>query len=155
LLCDLAGQAGERKKVVNLAAGGYTTFMFNKFFTVARTQGSVLAVVGYLLSPLSWWNDLFINIPLAYLFASLCGMLSASFFMPCMVLGYWLTNIAGLILLHKGAVKIAGNDGLKQYGKAIRNKSFYQGLTDLFGLYNTHYWFGLFWCFKTPVRIHK
>ncbi len=29
----------------------------------------IVAVIGYLLSPLSWWNDLFVNVPLAYLFA--------------------------------------------------------------------------------------
>jgi hypothetical protein len=31
--------------------------------------GGTLALIGYMLSPLSWWNDMFINVPLALAFA--------------------------------------------------------------------------------------
>lgn len=61
-----------------------------------------MAVVGYLLSPLSWWNDLFVNIPLAYVFASAVGLVIHGYFLASMVVGYWITNIAGLIMMHAG-----------------------------------------------------
>ncbi len=72
-----------------------------------RIAGGVLAVVGFLLSPLSWWNDLLINIPLAYLFAVPFGFISRSLFLPAMILGYWLTNLLGFLLMHHG-IKLAG-----------------------------------------------
>ena len=61
-----------------------------------------MALIGYLLSPLSWWNDLFVNVPLALAFAWLISLLFPAAFAACFVLGYWLTNVLGLILLHKG-----------------------------------------------------
>lgn len=61
-----------------------------------------MSTVGYILSPLSWWNDLFVNIPLAYGFAFLFGLISKNLFYPMMILGYWITNIIGLILMHLG-----------------------------------------------------
>jgi hypothetical protein len=67
--------------------------------------GGLLAVVGYILSPLSWWNDAFVNLPLAYLFASLASLVSRRLFGPAMVAGYWLTNIVGLLLLAKGTAR--------------------------------------------------
>ena len=61
-----------------------------------------MTIAGYLLSPLSWWNDLFINIPLAYLFAYLVGLVIPGFFLLSMIIGYWITNIAGFIIMHIG-----------------------------------------------------
>jgi len=77
-----------------------------KMSTMKRIYGGTLTVVGYLLSPLSWWNDLFINIPLAYLFACLVRFVINGYFLPSMVVGYWITNIAGFIMMHVG-IKIA------------------------------------------------
>ena len=34
-----------------------------------KVSGSILAVIGFMLSPLSWWNDAFVNFPLALGFA--------------------------------------------------------------------------------------
>jgi hypothetical protein len=65
-------------------------------------SGSILALAGYILSPLSWWNDAFVNVPLAYLFAWLLSLLYRPFFGPGFVVGYWLTNIIGLVMMHKG-----------------------------------------------------
>ena len=31
-----------------------------------KIKGGILLTVGYLLSPLCWWNDLIINLPIAY-----------------------------------------------------------------------------------------
>ena len=72
----------------------------------SKITGGILATIGYLLSPLSWWNDLLINIPIAYGFGFLFGLFSKNLFLPAMIFGYWLTNIAGFILMHHGAKKI-------------------------------------------------
>jgi hypothetical protein len=65
-------------------------------------MGSFVALVGYLLSPLSWWNDMFVNVPLALAFAWVVSAFYKPAFMSSLVFGYWLTNVAGFILLHKG-----------------------------------------------------
>ena len=67
-----------------------------------KVTGGVLAFVGYMLSPLSWWNDLFVNVPLALAFAWGVSWFYPPAFASALVLGYWLTNVLGLILLHKG-----------------------------------------------------
>jgi hypothetical protein len=72
-----------------------------------KIAGGFLASIGYLLSPLSWWNDLFVNVPLAVAFAWIVSLFYKPAFMPAAVLGYWLTNILGFVLLHKGAQQIA------------------------------------------------
>jgi hypothetical protein len=74
-------------------------------FNRQRVRGSVIAVVGYILSPLSWWNDLLVNIPLAYAFGTLVGLFDQQLFVPALVVGYWLTNVAGFVLLHVGGVE--------------------------------------------------
>ena len=68
-----------------------------------KFKGGALAFVGYMLSPLSWWNDMFVNVPLAVGFAWVVTVLYPPFFKPAVVVGYWLTNVLGLVLLHKGA----------------------------------------------------
>ena len=68
-----------------------------------KAKGGVLATLGYLLSPLSWWNDAVINLPIAYAFAYLAAYISKDLFLPALVIGYWITNILGLMLLHWGA----------------------------------------------------
>jgi len=63
-------------------------------------------MIGFMLSPLSWWNDLVVNLPLALAFAWLVSGFYKPAFAASLVLGYWLTNVLGLILLHKGARQI-------------------------------------------------
>lgn len=72
-----------------------------------RLTGGVLAAVGFMLSPLSWWNDAFVNLPLALGFAwavSVCAGVAAreAVFNVAVVVGYWLTNVLGFVLMHKG-----------------------------------------------------
>src|SRR5665647_2193910 len=73
------------------------------------TKNGIIAFVGFLLSPLSWWNDIFINIPLAYFFAYAIGRLLNFFmeinkplFIALAILGYWLTNILGMLIMSHG-----------------------------------------------------
>ncbi|MGM0428215.1 MAG: hypothetical protein ACQEQ7_13370, partial [Thermodesulfobacteriota bacterium] len=72
---------------------------------IRKLKGGVIAVIGWLLSPLTWWNNWFVNLPLAYVCGYLFSLISESLFLPFMITGYWITNIAGLFLLHKGVVK--------------------------------------------------
>ena len=78
-----------------------------------KVKGGILATIGYLLSPLSWWNDIIINIPLAYAFGFPFGLISRKLFVPMMILGYWITNIAGLILLHRGVKDLVTEEKIK------------------------------------------
>lgn len=68
-----------------------------------KFSGGILATIGFLLSPLSWWNDAFVNIPLALLFAWGVSLFYKPAFAASLILGYWLTNLIGFVLLHKGA----------------------------------------------------
>ena len=68
-------------------------------------------MLGFMLSPLSWWNDAFVNLPLALAFAWLvsspCGPFwRETVFDVALVVGYWLTNLLGFVLMHKGARKL-------------------------------------------------
>ncbi|MEI7729672.1 MAG: hypothetical protein WCO56_08865 [Verrucomicrobiota bacterium] len=67
-----------------------------------KFPGGVLTFVGFMLSPLSWWNDAFVNLPLAYAFAWVVSRLYHPVFGPALIVGYWLTNLLGFILMHKG-----------------------------------------------------
>jgi hypothetical protein len=71
-----------------------------------KLRGGFLLVIGFLLSPLSFWNDLFFNLPIAYLFGYVCSLLSPNLLLPCSILGYWLSNIAGILLMQVGAVDV-------------------------------------------------
>ena len=71
-----------------------------------KVTGGVLAFVGYMLSPLSWWNDLFVNVPLALVFAWVVSFFYRPAFEACVIVGYWLTNVLGFVLMQKGGVKM-------------------------------------------------
>ena len=68
------------------------------------------------MSPLSWWNDAFINLPIAWAFGSLVSLISRRLFIPATIIGYWLTNIAGLLMMARGTAGVIG-DGSKRNGK--------------------------------------
>ncbi len=72
-----------------------------------------MGIVGYILSPLSWWNDAFVNIPIAYVCGWLASLAHEQAFLPVFVISYWITNIAGFVLLHKGVEMIARKEGKK------------------------------------------
>lgn len=75
-----------------------------------QIRGSVVATVGFVLSPLSWWNDLLVNVPLAFAFATVVGVFDRGLFLPALVVGYWLTNVLGFVMLHVGAVDALDED---------------------------------------------
>ena len=72
-----------------------------------RTLPSLaLVALGWLLSPLCWWNDPLINFPLALGFARLVSLLNPAWLLPALVSGYWLSNMAGLLLMRNGAMAL-------------------------------------------------
>jgi len=84
-----------------------------------KINGGILAIVGYILSPVSWWNDLFVNIPLAYVFALPFCFFSKKLFLPAMILGYWITNIIGFMIMHHGVKDIFSKEKQKYTKKEL------------------------------------
>lgn len=68
-----------------------------------KLRGGFFVVFGYLLSPLCWWNDLLFNLPIAYFFGYVCSFLSENLLLPCTIIGYWLSNIIGILMMQFGA----------------------------------------------------
>lgn len=66
-------------------------------------RGVGLIGLGYMLSPLSWWNDAFFNLPIALVVGYAMGWLHAGWFFPGAIAGYWLSNVAGMVMLQFGA----------------------------------------------------
>lgn len=71
-----------------------------------KIRGGFIFVLGYLLSPLCWWNDLLFNLPIAYFFGYLCSLLSPKLLVPCSIIGYWLSNIVGILLMQMGSADV-------------------------------------------------
>src|SRR5579863_7587690 len=91
-----------------------------------KTTGGVLALAGYMLSPLSWWNDAVVNFPLALAFAGIVTLFyklsipggqdrtrARVVFEASWIVGYWLTNVLGFVLMHKGAQKMLRQEDKK------------------------------------------
>ena len=72
-----------------------------------------------MLSPLTWWNDLFVNVPLAVGFGWLVGLVYEPAFKTSVVIGYWLTNVLGFVLLHKGAQSAFGRQEARSYSRKL------------------------------------
>jgi len=100
--------------------------------------GGFLAIIGFVLSPISWWNDLFVNIPLAYIFALPFGFFSKNLFLPAMIAGYWITNVVGFMMLHHGVKNIFSKKKKKytrkQLIKEIIISTIYTGIIMFFVL---------------------
>ncbi len=73
--------------------------------------------VGFVLSPLSWWNDLFVNVPLAWAMTwpvlkliSFLLPISRNFFLATFIFNYWITNIVGMAMMHYSGKKLINKD---------------------------------------------
>jgi hypothetical protein len=78
----------------------------NTIDSFKKLKGLVMVGLGFMLSPLSWWNDLFFNLPIAYFFGYVCAQFSASLFFPCAIAGYWLSNVLGILLMQLGILDV-------------------------------------------------
>lgn len=80
-----------------------------------RLWGGLLATVGYILSPVSWWNDAVVNIPIAYVCGWAASIVSDRLFLPVMLVAYWATNVAGIVMMHRGAEYALRKRGAGKY----------------------------------------
>jgi hypothetical protein len=64
--------------------------------------------IGWMLSPLTFWNDAFVNIPLSYLLANIFIRFFPFDFLTTVLVCYWLSNIIGLVMMY-----ISGKDIIK------------------------------------------
>lgn len=104
LIGSLTCAAGERKVGGSVNNPGPSPI-------VRRSLGAIIATIGFLLSPLSWWNDLLVNVPLALGFAWAISWFWPPAFATSFVLGYWLTNVAGLMLMQWGGASLFRKEG--------------------------------------------
>jgi hypothetical protein len=74
-----------------------------------KLGGGILGFIGFMLSPFSWWNDLFVNVPLALGAAWVVAWFHPPAFKVALVIAYWMTNVLGLVLLHKGGQRMLTN----------------------------------------------
>lgn len=68
--------------------------------------GGFCVIVGFLLSPLCWWNDLIFNLPIAYGIGYLCELVVKGGLMPGAIAGYWLSNVVGIVLMQAGTHQV-------------------------------------------------
>jgi hypothetical protein len=73
---------------------------------LVQLRALLLLALGWLLSPLCWWNDLVINLPLAWGVARLLAFWHPAWFTPGLVIGYWLSNVAGILLMQSSALEV-------------------------------------------------
>lgn len=85
-----------------------------------RLWGGFLVVVGYLLSPLCWWNDLVINLPLALAFGYVFSRPYPDLLVPLTGVGYWLSNVVGFVLIQQGTTT-AIKGAAATSGRSLRN----------------------------------
>ncbi|MDZ7359480.1 MAG: hypothetical protein ONB46_01960 [candidate division KSB1 bacterium] len=64
--------------------------------------------IGYILSPLSWWNDIFVNLPLAYLLGNVTNFFFPGSFQIGMIAAYWLSNLVGILFMLWGGSRLLG-----------------------------------------------
>lgn len=77
-------------------------------------------LLGYALSPLCWWNDLVFNLPIAYGFGYLCSLVSSNFLIPGAIVGYWLSNVVGILLMQAGFLDVVqGQSGDRNLKKEL------------------------------------
>ncbi|UBF30600.1 hypothetical protein K9N68_36100 (plasmid) [Kovacikia minuta CCNUW1] len=88
---------------------GDLTFPKSGQITFRKLRGGILVGLGYLLSPLCWWNDLVFNLPVAWGIGYLFGLISPNYFVPGAIAGYWLSNLVGILLMQFGAVDVFQN----------------------------------------------
>lgn len=70
---------------------------------------STVFFIGWLFSPLTWWNDCFINIPISYIGAHFFAPLFHLPFGTMVIVLYWGTNILGIVGMVVGGKGITEN----------------------------------------------
>lgn len=66
----------------------------------------IIFFLGWLLSPFTLWNDALVNIPIAYILASITVWFRPWNFLFLTIFYYWFTNALGIVLMIAGGQKI-------------------------------------------------
>ena len=77
--------------------------------------------VGWVLSPFTFWNDAFVNIPLSYIAANLLLRIAHMSFVTAMLVCYWVSNVLGLAMMYasgRGLIK-NGKDLARELAKLL------------------------------------
>lgn len=67
--------------------------------------------IGWLLSPLTFWNDAFVNIPISYLCASIAVRCIKVDFLFLVLVFYWLSNGFGVLMMYLSGKSIMQDKG--------------------------------------------
>lgn len=97
------------KKITNLVgtfSEGISLNPENFKLSFSKIRGLFCLIVGYLLSPVCWGNDLVFNLPVAYFFGYLCSLVWPDLLVPGTIAGYWLSNIIGILMMQFGVADI-------------------------------------------------
>ena len=70
-------------------------------------------IIGWLLSPLTPWNDALLNLPIAYAMASLVMRIFPTSFSLVFLVCYWLTNLAGILMVFWSGHRLIKNRPLQ------------------------------------------
>lgn len=70
---------------------------------------ATILYIGWLLSPFTWWNDAFVNIPISYIAANIIYYLTGIKFYLLVIGFYWATNLIGILLMYIGGRGIVVN----------------------------------------------
>jgi hypothetical protein len=73
-----------------------------------KIVAAAAVTVGWWLSPLTWWNDVFVNLPIAWLVASLFANGNKLLLLVGVNVVYWATNLLGFLLMHWGGRELLG-----------------------------------------------
>lgn len=71
-----------------------------------KLRGGTLMGIGYMLSPFSWWNDLFFNLPIALVVGYAVGWVVPDWFFAGTIAGYWLSNVVGILMMQFGSMEL-------------------------------------------------
>ncbi len=85
-----------------MSVASLNTGIEKKTITARRLLYSTSALIGYVLSPLSWWNDLVVNVPLAMAIAGVLNHITGLDMSLLFIVSYWLTNIIGMVMMITG-----------------------------------------------------
>lgn len=88
--------------------------------TKKKFLSGAVGILGFILSPVSWWNDLIVNFPLSYVMAIPFGLINRNLFLPMFIVSYWVTNILGLLLMHFGIKGVISGDQKITKGELIK-----------------------------------
>jgi len=67
-----------------------------------RIKYGLIFFIGWALSPFTWWNDAFINVPISYVLANILFYITRIRYAWLMISSYVFTNILGLYFMYLG-----------------------------------------------------